>query len=70
MKASGYWDQHRAQQRLNWLDEQLQERLGQVFLAHQGVQELLAKEKGAVQSGTLSPGLLAKRLVDLFFSQE
>jgi LAO/AO transport system kinase len=70
MKASGYWDQHRAQQRLNWLDEQLQERLGQVFLAHRGVQELLAKEKGAVQSGTLSPGLLAKRLVDLFLSQE
>ena len=70
MKASGYWDQHRAQQRLNWLDEQLQERLGQAFLAHRGVQELLNKEKEVVQSGILSPALLAKRLVDLFLSQE
>lgn len=69
MKASGYWEQHRAKQRLNWLDEQLQERLGQAFLAHRSVQELLAKEKAAVQAGTLSPGLLAKRLVDLFLSQ-
>ena len=70
MKASGYWDQHRAQQRLNWLDEQVQERLGQALLAHRGVQELLEKEKEAVQSGTLNPGLLAQRLVDLFLSKQ
>jgi LAO/AO transport system kinase len=70
MKASGFWEQNRAQQRLSWLDDRLQEGLGQAFLGHRGVQEMLEREKAAVKSGTLNPGLLAKRLVDLFLSQK
>ncbi len=70
MKVSGFWDATRGLQRLTWLDDQLQEVLGRAFVNHPGVKEILEREKPAVQSGLLSPSLLAQQAVDLFLSNK
>ena len=70
MKVSGFWDATRGLQRLTWLDDQLQEVLGRAFVNHPGVKEILDREKPAVQSGLLSPSLLAQQAVDLFLSNK
>jgi LAO/AO transport system kinase len=69
MKVSGFWDATRGLQRLTWLDDQIQEVLGRAFVNHPGVKEILEREKPAVQSGLLSPSLLAQQAVDLFLSK-
>jgi LAO/AO transport system kinase len=70
MKGSGFWDATRGLQRLTWLDDQIQEVLGRAFVNHPGVKEILEREKPAVQSGLLSPSLLAQQAVDLFLSKK
>jgi hypothetical protein len=70
MRVSGFWDTTRGLQRLTWLDDQLQEVLGRAFVNHPGVKEILEREKSAVQSGLLSPSLLAQQAVDLFLSKK
>ena len=70
MKVSGFWDATRGLQRLTWLDDQIQEVLGRAFVNHPGVKEILEREKPAVQSGLLSPSLLAQQAVDLFLSKK
>jgi hypothetical protein len=52
------------------LDDQIQEILGRAFLNHPAVKETLEREKPAVQSGLLSPSLLAQQAVDLFLSKK
>jgi LAO/AO transport system kinase len=70
MKSTGFWEANRAQQRLNWLDDQIQEFLRQAFVKNPQVNALLAEEKHKVQSGELNPGTLAKNLMDLFLSKK
>jgi LAO/AO transport system kinase len=70
MQGSGFWDATRGLQRLTWLDDQIQEILGRSFVNHPGVKEILEREKPAVQSGLLSPSLLAQQAVDLFLSKK
>jgi LAO/AO transport system kinase len=70
MKGSGFWDATRGLQRLTWLDDQIQEVLGRAFVNHPGVKEILEREKPAVQSGLLSPSLLAQQAVDLFLAKK
>jgi LAO/AO transport system kinase len=70
MKGSGFWDATRGLQRLTWLDDQIQEVLGRAFVNHPGVKEILEREKSAVQSGLLSPSLLAQQAVHLFLSKK
>ena len=70
MKGSGFWDATRGLQRLTWLDDQIQEVLGRAFVNHPGVKKILEREKSAVQSGLLSPSLLAQQAVDLFLSKK
>ncbi|MFM2250144.1 MAG: hypothetical protein RLZZ358_1071 [Bacteroidota bacterium] len=70
MKGSGFWDATRGLQRLTWLDDQIQEVLGRAFVNHPGVKEILEREKPTVQSGLLSPSLLAQQAVDLFLSKK
>ena len=70
MKGSGFWDATRGLQRLTWLDDQIQEVLGRAFVNHPGVKEILERERPAVQSGLLSPSLLAQQAVDLFLSKK
>jgi len=63
-------DATRGLQRLTWLDDQIQEVLGRAFVNHPGVKEILEREKSAIQSGLLSPSLLAQQAVDLFLSKK
>lgn len=70
MKASGFWDASRGLQRLTWLDDQLQEVLGRAFVNHPGVKEILERERPTVQSGLLSPSLLAQQAVNLFLAKK
>ncbi|MBM3426363.1 MAG: methylmalonyl Co-A mutase-associated GTPase MeaB [Bacteroidetes bacterium] len=70
MKVTGFWDATRGLQRLTWLDDQIQEVLGRAFVNHPGVKEILEREKPGVQSGLLSPSLLAQQAVDLFLSKK
>ena len=68
LKSSGFWEATRAEQRLNWLEDQVHELLGRAFLNHPQVQQLIQAEKPKVKSGELHPGVLAHRLIDLFLN--
>lgn len=70
MKRSGFWEDNRAAQRLNWLEDQIQFLLQEAFLNNPKVKQLMAEEKQKIQSGGLNPGTLAKNLIDVFFSNE
>ena len=68
MKTNGFWDSNRAIQRLNWLEDQIQFLLGQVFQKNPLVNKMLEKERPKVHSGELNPGTLAKKLIELMVS--
>lgn len=68
VKSSGFWESNRSDQRLSWLEDQIQELLGRAFLKNPKVQQLLFDEKPKVKSGELHPGVLAYRLIDLFLT--
>jgi LAO/AO transport system kinase len=67
VKFSGFWEVIRSEQRLNWLEDQVQELFGRAFLKNSQVQQLLQEEKPKVKSGDLHPGVLAYQLIELFF---
>ncbi|PZX50460.1 LAO/AO transport system kinase [Algoriphagus ratkowskyi] len=68
MQSSGFWESNRAEQRLNWLDENLQFLLGKFFLEHEQVQEMLCQNRNRVENGELSPLSLARDLITTFFN--
>lgn len=68
VKSSGFWESNRSDQRLSWLEDQIQELLGRAFLKNPKVQQLLFDEKPKVKSGELHPGVLAHQLIDLFLT--
>ena len=68
MKGSAFWESNRAAQRINWLEDQIQDLLGQAFLRNEKVKNILEVEKSKVKSGELHPGVLAQRLINLFLS--
>ena len=70
MKGSGFWEKNRGVQRLTWLEDQIQELLGRAFLKHTAVKETLEREKPSVQSGLLSPSMLAHQVLDLFLNSK
>ncbi len=70
MRKFGFWESIRSEQRLNWLEDQIQELLGQAFLKNARVQSTLKRERPKVQSGELNPGSLAKDLIHLFMSKK
>lgn len=70
MKGSGFWEKNRGSQRLTWLEDQIQELLGRAFLNHATVKETLEREKPSVQSGLLSPSMLAHQVLDLFLNSK
>ena len=70
MKGSGFWEKNRGVQRLTWLEDQIQELLGRAFLNHTTVKETLEREKPSVQSGLLSPSMLAHQVLDLFLNSK
>jgi LAO/AO transport system kinase len=52
------------------LEDQIHELLGRAFLNHPAVKETLEREKPAVQSGQLSPNMLAQQALALFLSKK
>jgi len=70
MKQNGYWEVNRAQQRLNWLDENLQFLLGKFFLQHKEVKKKMEESRIRVENGELSPLTLARDLISTFFNQD
>ncbi len=69
MKGNGFWEANRADQRLNWLDDQIQFLLGQAFLKDAVVQKMRLDRRSKVQKGELNPSKLAKSLIQLFFQK-
>jgi LAO/AO transport system kinase len=67
MKANGFWESNRADQRLKWLDDQVHVLLERAFLQNPLVQKELNHQRPKVQSGELHPGTLAQALVELLF---
>ena len=61
----GFWQKNREDQRLNWLEEYIQDFLGKAFLRNRMVMELLESEQTKVKSGELNPIILAKKLTQL-----
>lgn len=67
MKGNGFWQKNRADQRLNWLEESLQFMLGNALKADTLVQGKLNENKDKIRSGELSPLVLAREVLDIFF---
>jgi LAO/AO transport system kinase len=65
-KLNGIWDQNRANQRVNWLDEQVDFLLRQRFRSDPSVQKLLENQREKVRKGEISPMSLARELIQLF----
>ncbi|MEP1088792.1 methylmalonyl Co-A mutase-associated GTPase MeaB [Algoriphagus sp.] len=70
MQESGFWEANRSEQRLNWLEENMQYLLGRLFLGNPKVQEMLTQNRSLVASGKLSPLALARDLMQAFFNQK
>ncbi|EAZ81008.1 methylmalonyl Co-A mutase-associated GTPase MeaB [Algoriphagus machipongonensis] len=66
-KTSGYKEENRVSQRLNWLEENLQTLLGNRFYGDPEIQKQLDKSKEQVAKGEVSPLVLARELIGLFF---
>jgi LAO/AO transport system kinase len=64
--ARGFWQENRENQRVNWLNEYVQDLLGKAFVSDKAVNKLLEDSRIQIKSGELSPMILAKRLTQLF----
>jgi LAO/AO transport system kinase len=69
MKMSGFWDENRAHQRINWLDDMIHYLLGKSFSNNPEVKNQLNHFRPKVESGELNPGTLAHKLVNTFLSK-
>lgn len=69
MIENGFFYQNRAQQRILWLEEQIQFTLETEFKNHPAVQKKLTERIQAVREGTLNPGSLARELTALYFQR-
>ncbi|MBN3582728.1 methylmalonyl Co-A mutase-associated GTPase MeaB [Algoriphagus aestuarii] len=64
---SGFKEKNRANQRLKWLDENLNFLLGKRFSEHPKIKSKLQAEREKVQNGRISPLALARELIAMFF---
>ena len=64
--ASGFWELNRSNQRIQWLEELIQEQLNRAFFSDRRVKEILTEEKEKVKEGKLYPEVLAKKLLGVF----
>ena len=64
---SGFKEKNRADQRLKWLDENLQYLLGNRFAEHPKIKSKLQAERIKIQNGEVSPLALARELIAMFF---
>ena len=62
-QASGYWQQRRAQQQLQWLEEAVRQALEAQFYGQASVQALLPQVQHAVATGQLTPWAAAGKLL-------
>jgi LAO/AO transport system kinase len=67
--VSGFKEGNRSQQRIKWLEENLQFLLGNRFFENPIIKTKLLKEKPKVQSGEKSPLALARELIEVFFDK-
>lgn len=65
---SGFKEENRSQQRIKWLEENLQFLLSNKFFQNSMIKNKLLEEKPKVQSGEKSPLSLARELIDIFFN--
>lgn len=69
MKLNGHWEETRAKQRLNWLEESVQFMVENALKANGQVQAKLAENKDKVQAGELSPFVLARAVLAEFLNK-
>ena len=67
MKMNGFWEKNRADQRLNWLEESLHFMLGNALKSNALVQNKLKENEEKIRTGELSPLVLAREVLDIFF---
>lgn len=68
-KINGFWDLNRSNQRLNWLDEQVDFLLRKAFQSHQEAQNKLINQRENVRNGSVNPMVLARELIALFLEK-
>ena len=68
-KLNGFWDQNRANQRLNWLDEQVDFLLRKAFQTHPIIQKNLLEQRENVRKGVVNPMIAAAELMNLFLGK-
>jgi len=64
-QTSGYWQQRRAQQQLQWLEEAVRQALKAQFYGRAGVQSALPSVRAAVATGQLTPWAAAGQLLEI-----
>lgn len=68
-KMNGYWEQNRANQRLNWLNDQVDFLLRKAFQTHPIVQKNLLDQREKVRNGIVNPMIAAAELMSLFLGK-
>lgn len=63
-QASGYWQQRRAQQQLQWLEAAVRQALEAQFYGRASVQQALPEVRQAVSAGQLTPWAAAGKLLE------
>jgi len=66
---SGYFNHHRQQQALYWLNETIEQRLGNLFYQNPVVQEALKTIQQQVLEHEISPFKAGEMLLDIFYQQ-
>ncbi|MFC3878599.1 methylmalonyl Co-A mutase-associated GTPase MeaB [Algoriphagus namhaensis] len=64
-KSNGFWKKNRSDQRLKWLDENLQMMLSELILSNKSVQSLLDTHKDGIKSGDISPLWVAQEAIKI-----
>lgn len=64
--SSGFKEKNRSQQRINWLEENVQFLLGNKFLENPIIKSKLDSEREKVRTGEISPLTLARELIEIF----
>lgn len=67
VKSNGFWTRNRSDQRLKWLDDSIKRMLSESLNSNTSVKQLLNESEQAVKNGELSPLLLAKQALEIFF---
>jgi LAO/AO transport system kinase len=65
LKANGFWQRQRDEQRITWMHRYIQQQLLQRFYSHDAVKKAITTAEDDVQAGKTLPITAAKKLLNI-----